>query len=146
MKGCQETLRMSTSEYDPRIQIRNGFQKTLDNIANHLTETFEMITTITDEHNQSVRTLSEKAAKLWMLFGTQRCRLFFVLQSKDDLVGSDISADDRVVHFIIRPDLKRAGDADGNAGQYTALRIAHNAGQRAGLLCEDRGGDEREQR
>jgi hypothetical protein len=114
MKGCQEAMRISPSKYDPRIKIRNGYQTSMDHIAMNLSEAFEMITTITDEQSQGIRALSEKAAKLWISFGTQRCRLFFVLQSKKDAI--ETGSDDRceaVVEFVIRPELKRVGDSDG---------------------------------
>ncbi len=65
----------------------------------------------------SIRGLIEKAAKMWILFGTQRCRIMIVMHDLKTETESKVkkSSQTSAVELIIRPELRRIGDSDGGS-------------------------------
>jgi hypothetical protein len=63
---------------------------------------------------QSVQIICEKAAKLWVAAGGQRCRLMVIMQGlKSTTESKESSGQDQSVEFVIRPELRRIGDTHG---------------------------------
>lgn len=95
--------------------MRKAFQASLETLCSRIRDVLEMVTEVDQKLEETVAELSKKAAEMWVLFGTQRCRLLVVIQ---DLNTEEESKDDSTEHeksveLLIQPSLKRIGDSDG---------------------------------
>lgn len=117
MRQCQEVLRISTSEYDPRTRLRKGFQSSMKIIREKLGEQLEMVSKIDERTEKATEEIREEAAKMWVAFGTQRCRLLVVIQDlkTTEEVKSGPGKQGNSVELITQPELRRVGDAEGQA-------------------------------
>ena len=117
MRQCQEALRIPTSEYDPRTKLREGFQSSMKIIREKLGEALEMVSKIDEKTEQTIKEIAEKAAEMWVAFGTQRCRLLVVIQDlkTTEEVKKGPGKQGRSVELITQPELRRIGDAEGQS-------------------------------
>jgi hypothetical protein len=117
MRQCQEALRIPTSEYDPRTKLWKGFRSSMKIIREKLGEQLEMVSKIDEKTEQAIEEIGEKAAKMWVAFGTQRCRLLVVIQdlNSTEEVKSGPGKHGKSVELITQPELRRIGDAEGQA-------------------------------
>jgi hypothetical protein len=66
---------------------------------------------------QTIKAIATNVSEAWVLFGTQRCRLFFVFEDLKVTVEpreSDASSG-QSMELLVKPDLRRIGDADGES-------------------------------
>lgn len=117
MKQSQEALKIDTSEYDPRIKLRKGFQSSMKTICEKLGGMLEMVSKIDEKTEQTMEEIAEKAAKMCVAFGTQRCRIFVVIKDlkTTDEVKEGPDRQDKLVELLMQPELRRIGDADGQS-------------------------------
>ncbi|KAF2117306.1 hypothetical protein BDV96DRAFT_23889 [Lophiotrema nucula] len=117
LRPCEEALRIGTSEHDHRTKLRRGFDESLDLVQQKLLETFQMVANLDERRKQSLYELAERAAKMWVLFGTQRCRLLVAMHNlPTSLESSESHGDeDQSIDFVLRPEVRRIGDVDGEA-------------------------------
>jgi hypothetical protein len=117
MRSCQETLTTATSAYDPRTKLREAYSKSIDSIQEKIEAPLKMVSDLDQGMTKSIRGLIEKAAKTWILFGTQRCRILVVMQdlnTETESKGSK-SGQTESVELVLRPELRRIGDSDGGS-------------------------------
>ena len=116
MQSCQDALRIATSEYDPRTKLRSGLRETLLLAKSKLIEIFEMVTTLNQTQRQALYHFAERAARMWILFGVQRCRLLLIMHnlsvSSNSRRPSEIQ--ELSIEFVLRPEIRRIGDTDGD--------------------------------
>lgn len=117
MNQCQEALRISTSEYDPRTKLRKGFQTSMKIVHGKLGEALEKVLKIDDKTEQTITEIAEQAAEMWVGFGTQRCRLLVVMQDLKMIeeTRKEPGEQQRSVELITQPGLRRIGDAEGES-------------------------------
>ncbi|ERF69672.1 hypothetical protein EPUS_03664 [Endocarpon pusillum Z07020] len=117
MSQGQEALRNLTSEYDPRTKLREGFQSSMMIIRERLGEAFMMVSKIDEKTEQDIKKIAEKAANMWVVFGTQRCRLLVAMKDLKTIeeVKEGPGKQDKSVELITRPGLRRIGDAEGKS-------------------------------
>jgi hypothetical protein len=117
MKQCQEALGISTSEYDPRTKVQNGFQSSVKLVRENLREALEMVSDVDANTDRAIAEITDKAAKMWIMFGTQRCRLSVVIQDlwTTEEVKPGPGIQDRSVELVMQPELRRIGDAEGRS-------------------------------
>lgn len=117
MRQGQEALKIDTSEYDPRNKLRKGFQSSMKIICEKLSGKFEMVSKIDEKTEQTMEEIAEKAAKICVAFGTQRCRIFVVTKDlkTTDEVKEGPDRQGKLVELLTQPELRRIGDGDGQS-------------------------------
>ena len=117
MRRGQEALKIETSEYDPRTKLRKGFQSSMETISERLSEVLKMVSKVDEKTKQTIKEIANEAANTCVAFGTQRCRIFVVM--KDLKIVEEFKEgperEDNFVDLLTQPELRRIGDADGQA-------------------------------
>jgi hypothetical protein len=116
IKECRAALEKPASEWDPRARLKKGFKTSLDALKKELTSTIEEVSNLDMNSSQMVDRIAIKAAKMWLEFGMQRCRILVVVQ------GSNLrSAEERIqraqedhLELVVIPELKRFGNSKGH--------------------------------
>jgi hypothetical protein len=105
-----------TSEYDPRYKLKKGFESSIDKIQRDLSETIGKVSDVDKDTVRTLEDLARKAAKMWLEFNTQRCRILV------DMSGSSLKlpSSDRIrklressLKMVVVPPLKRYGNSKG---------------------------------
>jgi hypothetical protein len=138
MRSCQDILKTTTSAYDSRTKLREAYIKSLDVIQEKIEAPMKLVSDLDPSTTKSIRALVEKAAKAWILFGTQRCRIVVVMQ---DLKTETESKNKRgsqteSIELVIRPELKRIGDSDGGSLEKEQI-IAGCEGEAKKIMYSD---------
>jgi len=115
IKECRAALEKPASEWDPRAKLKKGFKSSLDALKKELTSTLGEFSNLDKSSVQAVESIIKKAAKMWLEFGMQRCRILVVVQ------GSNLkSAEERIqrargdtLKIVVLPELKRFGNWKG---------------------------------
>ena len=115
IKECRAALEKAASELDPRARVRKGFKSSLDALKQKLTSTLEEVSNLDKSSVQAAESIVKKAAKMWLEFGMQRCRILVIVQ------GSSLkSAEERIqraqeatLKLVMVPELKRFGNSKG---------------------------------
>ncbi|KAF2252504.1 hypothetical protein BU26DRAFT_517110 [Trematosphaeria pertusa] len=68
---------------------------------------------VDDSMLHSIEKVSKKAARTWLEFGMQRCRLVINMQDIANAGESDGVGGESFVEFVLKPQLKRIGDSEG---------------------------------
>jgi hypothetical protein len=113
----QAALQVQTSEYDPRTKLRNAYQENVQLVQKSLKEELARVADLDEKAMQTIKTIATNVSEAWVLFGTQRCRLFFVFEDLKVTVEpreSDASSG-QSVELLVKPDLRRLGNADGES-------------------------------
>jgi len=115
LRQCQEALEKPISDYDARQKLRTGFEQSVTRVREELSEEIGKVAKIDDATARSIQSIAEKASKMWVVFGAQRCRLTIAIQGLRTTVESRkaVPGGDRCVELLARPELKRRGDAEG---------------------------------
>ena len=114
IQKCQEVLAQPTSEWDPLYKLKKGFESSLDTINKKLSETIGKVSDMDNETVQALKDITRKAAKIWLEFNTQRCRiLVHMLHSslKPPLLLGKIRGE--TLELMLEPPLRRFGDSKG---------------------------------
>ena len=115
LRQCQEALNKPMSDYDPRQRLRKGCLQSVARVREDMSQALGNVSSVDATTVRSVESIAEKAIKMWVLFGTQRCRL--VIASRGSKVTTEAfkvhPSRERCVELAVRPELKRIGDADG---------------------------------
>lgn len=117
MKPSQEALKIHTSEIDPRTKLRKGFQSSMKIICEKLGGMLRMVSEIDKKTEQTMEEIAERAAKMCVAFGTQRCRIFVVIKDLKtaEEVKEGLDRQNKHVELLTQPELRRIGDADGQS-------------------------------
>lgn len=76
LSGCREILTKPVpSQYDPRVQLKKGFDSAVRELIKCLKDTLGSIAILDPGTLQAIDWLSKQAAKTWLEFGMHRCRL-----------------------------------------------------------------------
>jgi hypothetical protein len=114
MRKCQEALTVPLSEYDDRMKLGTGYLESLSRTQKEISAVLKLVLELDEITAQSVQIICEKAAKLWVAAGGQRCRLMVIMQGlKSTTESKESSGQDQSVEFVIRPELRRIGDTHG---------------------------------
>jgi len=79
VKNCQEALTQQSSEWDPRAKLKRAFQDSQENVRKHLADMIGKVTPLEEDTTQNLDGISQKAAKMWLEMGSQRCRILIVI-------------------------------------------------------------------
>lgn len=103
------------SEWDPRARLRRGFKDSLNALKQELTSTLGEVSTLDKSSAQAVESIIRKAAKMWLEFGMQRCRIFVTVQGSNlKSAGERIQrAREATLELVVVPELKRFGNSKG---------------------------------
>lgn len=117
MRQGQEALKIDTSEYDPRAKLRRGFQSSIRIICEELGGHFGNVSKVDEKTEQTIKEIAQKAARMCIAFGTQRCRIFMVIKDlkTTEEVKEGADRQDEQVELLTQPELRRIGDADGQS-------------------------------
>lgn len=117
MKQGQEALKIETSEFDPRTKLRKGVHSSIKIICEQLGEELELVSKIDERIGQTMKELAEKAARICVAFGTQRCRIFVVMKDLKTIEEVKEGPDRQggLVELLTQPELRRIGDAEGQS-------------------------------
>lgn len=113
----QDALRVRTSEYDPRTKLRRAYQENVQLVQGIIAEKLSLVADLDEKDMQTIKTIATNVSEAWVLFGTQRCRLFFVFENLKVTVEpqeSDASSG-QSLELLVKPGLRRIGDADGES-------------------------------
>ncbi|KAF2823207.1 hypothetical protein CC86DRAFT_457643 [Ophiobolus disseminans] len=115
LRQCQEALEKPISEYDPRYKLRKGTLQSLDHVRQEISQALSNVSSVDAATIRSVQSIAEKAVKMWVILGAQRCRLVVVSRGSKVITETSKahSGGDGFVELVVRPELKRIGDADG---------------------------------
>lgn len=103
------------SEWDPRARLKKGFKTSIDAIIRELKLTLGEISDLDDGSVQAVERIVKKAAKMWLDFGMQRCRVLVVVEGSN-LASTEEKiqrAQEDVLKLVVVPELKRLGNPTG---------------------------------
>jgi hypothetical protein len=115
VKECRAALGKPASEWDPRARLKKGFKTSLDSLKKELMSAIGEVSNLDKSSSQVVEGIAMQAAKMWLEFGMQRCRILVVVQ------GSNLkSAEERIqraqednLELVVVPKLKRFGNSKG---------------------------------
>ncbi|KAH7073281.1 hypothetical protein FB567DRAFT_611511 [Paraphoma chrysanthemicola] len=115
MRKCQEALEQPISEYDSREKLVNGYKESLSRVQKDITQNLELVSSLDEVSSRSIDRLIEKASKMWVAFGAQRCRLMVVMTGLKSTIETSRheTSSERSVELILSPGLSRIGDAEG---------------------------------
>ena len=116
IKGCQEALQQSPSEFDPRARVKMGHQNSLRLTKKELCKVIEKVTDIDDRILQKLDGIANAATNMWINMGMQRCRIMVVMPNVT--LGSSPAdrireARDGSLMLVKRPELRRFGNSRG---------------------------------
>lgn len=74
MKECQAALRVPTSQWNPRAEMKAGFKSSRDELRRDLIAMLQEVVNLNDIAAQKVKLIT-KVATMWLDFGLQRYRL-----------------------------------------------------------------------
>jgi len=114
----QDALQVQTSEYDPRTKLRKAYQENVQLVQKSLAEELARVADLDEKAMQTIKTIATNVSEAWVLFGTQRCRLFFLFEKLKVTVEpreSDASSGQPPVELLVKPELRRLGNADGES-------------------------------
>ena len=103
------------SEWDPRARLRRGFKASLNALKQELTSTLGEVSTLDKSSAQAAESIIRKAAKMWLEFGMQRCRILVIVQGSNlKSAGERIQrAQEATLKLVGVPELKRFGNSKG---------------------------------
>jgi hypothetical protein len=80
-----------------------------------LTSTLGEVSTLDKSSAQAAESIIRKAAKMWLEFGMQRCRIFVTVQGSNlKSAGERIQrAQEATLELVVVPELKRFGNSKG---------------------------------
>lgn len=116
IKECQAALRRpAPSEWDRRAELKRGFTDALKKLIKDLNMMLEDIVDVDKATSQAIDKLAKKAASMWLMFGTQRCRIRLTFH------GSNLTTAEQKVRkarkdtlvLVAVPGLIRFGNAKG---------------------------------
>jgi hypothetical protein len=115
IKECRAALEKPVSEWDPWARLKKGFKTSLDALTQELTSTLGEVSNLDESSVQAAGSIIKKAAKMWLEFGMQRCRILVIVR------GSNLkSAEERIqraqeatLKLVLVPELKRFGNSKG---------------------------------
>jgi hypothetical protein len=113
----QDALKVQTSEYDPRTKLRIAYQENVQLVQKSIAEKLSLVADLDEKAMQTIKTIATNVSEAWVLFGTQRCRLFFVFEDLKVTVEPREShaSSGQSMELLVKPDLRRIGDADGES-------------------------------
>lgn len=106
------------SEHHPSVNIKRGFQKSLQSIHDTLTRALDEVAFVDDDEVRLLGELARNAATMWVGFCTQRCRLLVQLHGSGlrgarEKIAAAHERDGLVL--VEKPELRRIGNAQGGA-------------------------------
>jgi hypothetical protein len=103
------------SEYSKRQKLRQGYEQSLEHIQKELSHALEHVSALDVTALKSIRNISEKASRLWVTLGAQRCRLLIAIHGLNTTTESlkPRPSEDHFVELVVRPELRRIGDSAG---------------------------------
>jgi hypothetical protein len=111
-----EAISQPLIDGEPNYNIKREYESTLNQVTEELLKELETVARINDRQKQKMRNLVEKAAKLWLDVGQQRCRMFLKMsESGEKPVRSRQEAlkRDGCLNLVVMPELRRYGNAQG---------------------------------
>jgi len=109
-------LAQPASEWDPRHKLKKGFEGSLDAINKKFSETIGKISDMDNDTVQALEDVARKAAKMWLEFNTQRCRILVDMShSSLKLSSSDKirRVRENLLELVVVPPLRRFGNSKG---------------------------------
>lgn len=136
IKECQAALKLPTSEWD-----KESFKEALDYLRNQMIETIDGLIVMDKTNVQAVQKITKKATKLWLDFGTQRCRVLLVFEGSNvETIEEKIRlAKESTLELLVEPKLIRLGISKGYKLESSEV-IGGCAGQLAKLQWSSQGG------
>ncbi|CZR52812.1 uncharacterized protein PAC_02689 [Phialocephala subalpina] len=115
---CVEAINQPVMDSEPNYSIKQGYESTLEEVSEELIQELKNISSVSNNHKQRVYRMVEKAAKLWLDVGQQRCRMFLVMSESGEMVKPVRSRPsslkrDGTVDLVILPELRRLGNVEG---------------------------------
>jgi hypothetical protein len=115
IKECRAALEKPASEWDPRARLKKGFKTSIDALKKELTSALGEVSNLDKSRVQTADSIVMKAAKMWLEFGMQRCRILVVVQ------GSNLKSTEEKIQrakgaaleLVVVPQLKRFGNSKG---------------------------------
>ncbi|KAF2729145.1 hypothetical protein EJ04DRAFT_580833 [Polyplosphaeria fusca] len=117
VRQCQEIVQTTVSDYHPQVKLHHSYRAHLESVQERILMQLKKVNEVDEKTRQLLRTIIDKAAKAWILFGTQRCRLVIVIHGLDSTIDSKGPEKEHNgnVELVLRPELRRIGDSDGQA-------------------------------
>jgi hypothetical protein len=114
-KECRAALEKAASELDPRARVRKGFKSSLDALKQELTSTLGEVSNLDKSSVQAAEGIVKKAAKMWLEFGMQRCRILVIVQGSNLKSAEEMiqRAREATLKLVVVPKLKRFGNSKG---------------------------------
>jgi hypothetical protein len=112
---CAALKQLVSSEWDPREKLKKGFKASIDALRMEFTSMLGEVATLDKSSVQEMERITTKAAKMWLDFGMQRCRVLVVLQGSNlkSAVERVQRAQEDTLELVVVPKLKRFGNWKG---------------------------------
>jgi hypothetical protein len=113
IKQCAEQLEQSMNDWDPRYKLKKNFEDSLKSTAEQVSQVLESVASV---EGSVTKDLSYKAAKLWLEFGSQRCRIFLVMSDSAknrSQGGRPRGRYEGVQDLVVKPEMRRVGNSYG---------------------------------
>lgn len=103
------------SEWDPRARLKKSFKTSLDGVKKDLTTMLGEVCNLDKNSVHAAESIVMKAVKIWLEFGSQRCRILVVMQGSSlKTIGERIQrAREDTLELVVKPELKRFGNSKG---------------------------------
>lgn len=115
--GCREALKTQPSDYDPRIHLKNDFNKNLVDTTKKIDSFLKSISTPSSETIRAIRLLLKGISNMWLEFGMNRCRIMIFLKDvaeprsiKDQMAEAQKGS----LQLVIVPGIRRYGNEKGD--------------------------------
>ena len=140
IRECRAALRQPVpSQWDPRAKLKKGFQTTIEDLKKEMTSTLGELVTLDEDSIQSLEKMAMRAARTWLEFALQYCRIVVVVQ------GSNLSTTEEKVQkaqqdgleLVMVPELKRFGTSKGE-NLNTMETIGERNGETVKVVMERR--------
>jgi hypothetical protein len=115
VKECRAALEKPASKWDPRATLKRSFKTSFDALKEELMSRLNEVSSVDDRCLQAVESIIKKAAKMWLDFGTQRCRIMVVVQGSNLKSAQEKiqTARSNTLKLVVVPELKKFGNSKG---------------------------------
>lgn len=118
IRECQAALRQPVpSEWDPRAKLKKGFQTSIEQLKKEIISTLGELTALDKNSLQALEKMVVRAARTWLQFGLQRCRILVVVQRSNLRTVEERvqKAREDGLELVMVPRLKRFGTSNGES-------------------------------
>jgi hypothetical protein len=131
VRECRAALRQPVpSQWDPRAKLKKGFQASVEQVRKEITTAIGEVALLDKSSVQALEKMTARAARIWLEFGVQRCRIVIVVAGSNltEVEAKRQNTREDGLDLVMIPKVKRFGNSKGE-GLDTEETIAGREGE-----------------